>query len=213
MGAVQMNPNFTGYCCRNPKGPHKFPRGHPRLPHAEQNVAAEKANVAAEKANVAAEKANNAAESESTDFPVPSSVGDGCDFATGGAACCNGKGQEVIGTLEYCKDLTKYGECYDDEHSCFAVQMNPNFTGYCCRNPKGPHKFPKGHPRLPHAEQNVAAEKANVASESESTDFPVPSSVGDGCDFEKGGAACCNGKGQKVIGDLDYCKDLTKYGE
>merc|ERR1711977_723792 len=153
-----MNPNFVGYCCRNPKGPHKFPKGHPKLPGAEQNEKPQEANVAAEKANVAAEQ-------ESTDFAVPSSVGDEpCDFSTGGAACCNGKGQEVIGSYDYCMDLVKYGECVSKD-ACFQTRLNKDFVGFCCRNPKGPHKFPKGHPRLPHAEQNEKTQKANVATE------------------------------------------------
>merc|ERR1711939_81240 len=155
-----LNKNFVGYCCENPKGPHKFPKGHPKL-SAEQNEKTQKANDAAEKAADSESTefgvASKAADSESTECGVASTVGeDACDFETGGSACCNGKGLAVIGTKDYCLDLVKYGECAATQHACYATRLNKNFVGYCCENPKGPHKFPKGHPKLS-AEQKEQA--------------------------------------------------------
>merc|ERR1711939_905944 len=144
--------------------------------------------------------AADAVSSGPTGFPDVQTVGeDACDFETGGSACCNGKGLAVIGTKDYCLDLVKYGECAATQHACYATRLNKNFVGYCCENPKGPHKFPKGHPKLS-AEQNEKTQKANDAAEkaadSESTEFGVASKAGeDACDFETGGSACCNGKG------------------
>merc|ERR1711939_327841 len=79
-----LNKNFVGYCCENPKGPHKFPKGHPKL-SAEQNEKTQKANDAAEKAADSESTefgvASKAADSESTEFGVASTVGeDACDF-------------------------------------------------------------------------------------------------------------------------------------
>merc|ERR1719409_146460 len=165
---------------------------------------------------VASSLFNIAAAADAVGFGAPSTVGDEpCNFEDG-PACCNGKGQEVIETLKYCLQLADAGEC-SSKDACFATRLNPNFVGYCCRNPKGPHNFPRGHPKLGaptpdtssvKSDDSVAetSSKANVAAESKSdaesksADFGGVSTVGDEpCNFEDD-PACCNGKGQKVIG-------------
>merc|ERR1711939_398448 len=139
--AVQMNPNDVSFCCRNPKGPHRF---QPKLGSKKADTSSMKSN------DSGAQNSKKTSESESAFGAAPSVDHPACDMRTGGAECCNGIGQTVVRHKEYCLELVSAGEC--DRTSCFEVQLNdlsPRQVAFCCRNPDGPQRFPYGHPKLP----------------------------------------------------------------
>merc|ERR1712034_105144 len=125
---------------------------------------------------------------------------DMCDFSQGGP-CCNGPGQEPIGTKDYCEALKLEGRCHSS--SCFPLTMKPSKgTFYCCRNPKGPHPFHpplkatrSEQPALPAVEETEEqpvtkkTEKSLLSKSVESADWSAASaeSKDDMCDFSQGG--------------------------